>query len=71
MYLPFGTIYLTPFFMSEFCCTLPSVVTYANVPTVSAHKTNEQLQATSQGQFGLLSYSDVKKAKGNGLPVHL
>ena len=48
--------------MSEFCCALSSIVTYANVPTVSAHKTNEQFQATSQGQFCLLSCSDVTKA---------
>ena len=50
---------------------LPSIVTYANVLTVSACRTNEQLQATSQGQFCVLSYSDVKKAKDNGLPVCL
>ena len=41
---------------------------YANIPTVSACKTNEQLQATSKGQFCLFSYSDVKKAKGNDFP---
>ena len=52
-------------------CIVISSRTCANVPTVSAHKTNEQLQATSQGQFCLLSCSDVKKAKGNGLPVRL
>ena len=59
------------FLTSEFCCALSSIVTYANLPTVSAHKTNELLQATSQGHFCLLSCSDVKKAKGKGLPVHL
>ena len=72
---PFAIIHLTPFAItiryntfdaisltSEFCCALSSIVTYANVPTVSAHKTNEQLQATSRGQFCLLSCSDVKKS---------
>ena len=59
------------FDVREFFCALSSIITNANVPTVSAHKTNEQLQATSQGQFYLLSCSDVKKAKGNGLPVRL
>ena len=54
--------------MSLLCCTqLSLLITYANVPTVSAAKYNEQLQATSQGQFCLLSYSDAKKAKGYGL----
>ena len=63
--------YLTPFFMSEFCCTLSSIIMYASVPTVSACNTNEPLQATGQGQLCLLSYSDVIKAKGSGLPVLL
>ena len=63
-YNTFVTILLT----SEFCCVLSSR-TYLS--TVSAHKTNEQFQANSQGQFCLLSYSDVTKAKGNDLPVHL
>ena len=63
-------IFDTIFLMSEFGSALSSTVTYVNVPTVSAHKTNKQLQATSQGQFCLHSFSDVKKAKGNGLPVH-
>ena len=66
-YNTFDAIFLT----SEFCCVLSSIVMYANVPTVSAHKNYEQLPATSQGQFCLVSYSDVKKTKGNDLLVRL
>ena len=36
-----------------------------------ACKVYEQLQVTSQGQFSLLGYSDVKKAKGNDLAMRL
>ena len=57
MYLPFAIVHLRPFLSQNFAVR-SSIITYANVSTVSA---------TSQGQFCLLSYSDVKKAKGNGL----
>ena len=50
------------------CHQLSSIVTYANVPTtISAHKTNEPLQETSQGQFGLLSQM-WKKLKAMAYP---
>ena len=55
MYLPFAVINLTPFlFDVRICCELRSIVTYVNIPIASTHKTNEQLQATSQGQFYLV-----------------
>ena len=66
--LPFA---ITPFFDVRILLCVVINCHVRELPTVSAHKTNELLQATSQGQFYLLSYSDVKKAKGNDLPVRL
>ena len=53
MYLPFAIMHLTPFFLHQNFAlhSHQSSLMYANVPTVSAHKTSEQLQATGQGQF--------------------